>query len=208
VPPEVESAYAALLSSFIEALWSLVDPHEMTIEPEAVEMLVDLQDEIEPRLVKDGDLRPLGGFAGKIVGSAARYATLHHLGWYGPKGLLQPVTVGSVYRGIMLARYTIEHYRYVMAATGFVTEIAIAERIIRWCHRDQRSEFKRRDVQRELGIPRVGSWRGRYGCWKTTATSSHSASSGQHGLVATHRTLTLSTQRCGGRILSILSGAM
>jgi hypothetical protein len=38
----------------------------MKIDPDAVEMLLDFQDEIEPRLAKDGDLRPLGGFAGKI----------------------------------------------------------------------------------------------------------------------------------------------
>jgi Protein of unknown function (DUF3987) len=94
-------------------------------------MLLDFQDEIEPRLAKDGDLRPLGGFTGKIVGSAARFAALHHLGWCGPQGLLLPITVGSVARGIKLAQYTIEHYRYVMAATGFVTEIAIADRIVR-----------------------------------------------------------------------------
>jgi hypothetical protein len=101
------------------------------------------------------DLRPLGGFAGKIVGSAARFAALHHLGWYRLDGLVQPITVGSVTRGIMLAQYTIEHYRYVMAATGFITEIAIANRINQWCQRGQRSEFSRRDAQRELSISRV-----------------------------------------------------
>jgi hypothetical protein len=42
-----------------------------------------------------------------------------------------------------------------MAATGFVIEIAIAERIIRWCHRGQRSEFTRRQAQRDLRISRV-----------------------------------------------------
>jgi len=127
----------------------------MRIDPDAVEMLLDFQDTIEPRLAKDGDLRPLGGFAGKIVGSAARFAVLHHLGWYGPQGLVLPISVGSVVRGIKLAHYAIEHYRYVMAATGFVTEIAIADRIVGWCHRDQRSEFTRREAQRELGIARV-----------------------------------------------------
>jgi hypothetical protein len=34
----------------------LGDPHEMTIDPDAVEMLQDFQDQIEPRLAKDGDL--------------------------------------------------------------------------------------------------------------------------------------------------------
>jgi hypothetical protein len=102
----------------------------------------------------------LGGFAGKIVGSAARFAALHHLGWYGPAGLMLPVNGGSVACGIKLARYAIEHYRYVMAATGFITEIAIADRIVRWCHRGQRSEFSRRDAQRELGISRVEDMEG------------------------------------------------
>jgi replicative DNA helicase len=160
VPMEVESAYAALLSSFVSALWPLVDPHEMKIDPDAVGMLLDFQDTIEPRLAKDGDLRPLGGFAGKIVGSAARFAALHHVGWYGPQGLVLPINDASVARGIMLALYAIEHYRYVMAATGFVTEIAIAQRIVRWCHRDQRSEFTRRQAQRELRISRVEEMEG------------------------------------------------
>ena len=62
--------------------------------------------------------------------------------------------------GIKLARYAIEHYRYVMAATGFVTEIAIADRIVQWCHRGQRSEFSRRDAQRDLRISRVEEMEG------------------------------------------------
>ena len=132
----------------------------MNIDPEAVAMLLNFQDEIEPRLAKDGDLRPLGVFAGKIVGTAARFAALHHLGWYGPSGLRLPITVGSVAYGIKLAQYAIEHYRYVMAATGFVTEIAIADRIVRWCHRDQRSEFTRREAQRDLRISRVEDMEG------------------------------------------------
>jgi hypothetical protein len=37
VPTAVQSAYCALLSSFVNALWSQVDPHEMNIEPDAVE---------------------------------------------------------------------------------------------------------------------------------------------------------------------------
>jgi len=161
VPAEVQSAYAALLSSFVNALWPLVDPHEMKIDPDAVEMLLDFQDKIEPRLAKDGDLRPLGGFAGKIVRSGARFAALHHLGWYGPAwGLQTPINVGSVASGIKLAQYAIEHYRYVMAATGFVTAIAIADRIVRWCHRDQRSEFTRRQAQRELRSHGWRRWRG------------------------------------------------
>jgi hypothetical protein len=47
-----------------------------------------------------------------------------------------------------------------MAATGFVTEIAIADRIVRWCHRDQPSEFTRRGAQRELRISRVDDMKG------------------------------------------------
>jgi hypothetical protein len=83
---------------------------------------------------------------------------------------VQPITVGSVARGIKLARYAIEHYRYVMAATGFVTEIAIAERIVRWRQRDQRSEFTRGQAQRDLASHGWRRWRGRCDCWRTTAT--------------------------------------
>jgi hypothetical protein len=57
VPTAVQSAYGELLSSFVNALWSQVDPHEMTIEPDAVEMLLDFQDKIEPRLAKDSRAR-------------------------------------------------------------------------------------------------------------------------------------------------------
>ena len=71
-----------------------------------------------------------------------------------------PINVGSVDRGIKLAQYTIEHYRYVMAATGFVTKIAIADRIVRWCQRDQRPEFTRRQAQREPRISRVEEMEG------------------------------------------------
>ena len=155
VPEAIEMAYTSMLGSFVQTLWPLVDSEELKMEPAAVERLLLFAESIEPRLARDGDLRPLGGFAGKIVGAAARYATLHHLGWYGPAGLNIPVNEGSVAKGIAMAEYTVDHYRYVMAATGFVAEIAIADRIIRWLKRDQRSEFKRRDVQKSLRIERV-----------------------------------------------------
>lgn len=155
VPEHVEMAYSSMLASFVQTLWPLVDSEELKMEPAAVERLLLFAELIEPRLARDGDLRPLGGFAGKIVGAAARYATLHHLGWYGTAGLNIPINEGSVAAGILMAEYTVDHYRYVMAATGFVADIAIADRIIRWAKRDQRSEFKRRDVQKSLRIERV-----------------------------------------------------
>jgi hypothetical protein len=187
VPTEVQSAYAALLSSFVNALWSLVEPYEMNIDPEAVAMLLHFQDEIEPRLAKDGDLRPLGGFAGKIVGSAARFAALHHLGWYGLQGLALPITAGSVDCGIKLARYAIEHYRYVMAATGFVTEIAIADRSSGGAT-ETSGRSSPGERHRETSASRGSrTLRGRCDCWRTTATSSRSEYSTLRAPDASHQ---------------------
>jgi replicative DNA helicase len=65
VPTEVQSRYAALLSSFVNLLWLLVHPYEMNIDPDALEMLRDFQDEIEPR-------RPRTVIFGRWAGSRAR----------------------------------------------------------------------------------------------------------------------------------------
>jgi hypothetical protein len=54
VPAEVQAAYAARLSSFVNERWSQVDPHEMTIDPDAVEMLLDFHH----RLRGEHDLPP------------------------------------------------------------------------------------------------------------------------------------------------------
>ena len=93
------------------SLWPLVDPHEMTIDPDAVEILLDFQDEIEP-----GGVTEISGR--NSAGGRPRESS----------------------RTVISGR------------CGFVTEIAIADRIVRWCHRDQRSEFSRREAQRELGF--------------------------------------------------------
>ena len=105
-----------------------------------------------------------------------------------------PINVGSVTSGIKLAQYTIEHYRYVMAATGFVTEIAIADRIVRWCHRDQRSEFTRRQAQRP---PHLAS--GRAGGATTTAGGQRLRKVGRSPARGTHRTQTIRHVPCEPR---------
>lgn len=152
IEPSVVAAYDARLRDLAGNLWRQPDPVDVTFEDAARKRLLDFMAEIEPMLRPDGELRELGGFAGKLVGAAARYAVLHHLGHYGAAGLTIPVHEHSVARGIAIARYSIEHYRYATRANGWRPELELAQRILRWCRDGSRSEFSRRDVQNGLGV--------------------------------------------------------
>jgi hypothetical protein len=152
VPESVALAYGGLVVSLVRSLWDASLPVFLDVDRPGYKRLLDFAHEVEAQLDSDGDLRPLGGFAGKLVGAAARYAALHHIGWYGVAGLQQPVGEYSVYHGIEIARYSIEHYRYAVRASGWVTETATADRILGWIKRKSVQRFSGRDVQRTLAL--------------------------------------------------------
>lgn len=80
----------------------------LRFDPDVQTDIVDLLEEIEPRLGPGGDLEPLHGWGGKLVGAIARIATLLQLVEHaGSTGVRRT----AVRRAMQLVDYLIEHAR-------------------------------------------------------------------------------------------------
>lgn len=149
---DVESAYHGLLTGLVTALWDEPEPLVLRPDRAAYQALMEYHDQVEARLVPDGDLRPLEGFAGKLVGAAARYAALHHLAHYGVSGLHLPVTAASVSWGIQIATWATEHHRFAVTGMGLVGNTADAERVLAWLKRTGLIEVTTREAQKAAHV--------------------------------------------------------
>lgn len=151
----VIAQYRALLMNFVTTLWVEPQPRLLRPDREAYQALMSYHDHVESRLGPEGDLRPLEGYAGKLVGAAARYAALHHLAWYGVAGLNYPVTAASVSWGIEIATWATEHHRFAVAELGLTGNALDGQRVLTWLTRLATSEVTTRQVQRETNLPTV-----------------------------------------------------
>jgi hypothetical protein len=129
----VKHAYATLLASYVSGLWNAEGSYTLTLSEDASTVLGLFDHEVEVRLRAQGDLRHLGGFGNKLVGQSTRYAAIHHLATYGITGAFShPVGADSMAWGVAVAEWSVEHYRYAVAAAGETGDLSDAERVLRW----------------------------------------------------------------------------
>jgi hypothetical protein len=146
-----KAAFTGLITAYAVTLWSAAT-QTIRMSEEAREAILAYQDSCEERLRPGGDLRAMNGFGGKLVGSVARLAALHHLAHYGPAaGFAMPVHENSVQWAISVAEWSLEHYRYAVGQVGEVGSVSDAERVLNWLrNRTRRTAIvAQRDVQRE-----------------------------------------------------------
>lgn len=112
------------------------------------------EDEIEPRLGKDGDLYAIQGWGSKLAGAVARLAGVLHMARYGPDGLDRPVSSDTMAAAVALGRYFIPHTKAAFTIMGADQRLAVARRILAWAARHKKTRFKERDCW--LGVRRQG----------------------------------------------------
>lgn len=117
-PPPVPIGLGLAWRGIVERVASLPDrrddatgelqPRLLSIEPEALVVLLDYAREIEPRLGPEDDLRSYSDWVGKHVGTCARIAGLLHLAdAVGNED--RPIPVETVRRAIALGRVLVAH---------------------------------------------------------------------------------------------------
>ncbi len=155
VSAESTLAYAGLLRSFIERLWTESEPQTVTLALDAYHRIKRYQADCEVRFRPGGDLEVVKDFGGKLVGQAARLSAVHHLATHGGAGLSLPVGLPAVEWAVAAAEWSLAHYTYAVGAAGLVADLADAERVLHWLQRrtGDRPRLSERDFQTGTRLP-------------------------------------------------------
>jgi hypothetical protein len=123
------------------------DPTVLVLDPEAGELLLGFEGDLEPRLAAgSGDLAHLAGWAAKLAGATCRLAALLHLAGHLRNGWNRPISGSTLASAIRLADYLIEHARAVFDLMGADPRLDDARWLLDWIGRTNRTQFTRRDA--------------------------------------------------------------
>jgi replicative DNA helicase len=151
VLPAVADRYALELQALAASLTSSGsdDPTVLTLDPQAGELLLGFERDLEPRLAAgSGDLAHLAGWAAKLAGASCRLAALLHLASHLRDGWVQPISADTFTAAIRLADYLIEHAWAVFDLMGADPRVEDARWLLDWITRANRTQFSRRDAHR------------------------------------------------------------
>jgi hypothetical protein len=149
VPPEVADRYALELHALAASLTTPAsdDPTVLVLDPEAGELLLGFEGDLEPRLAAgSGDLAHLAGWAAKLAGATCRLAALLHLAGHLRNGWNRPISASTLASAIRLAGYLVEHARAVFDLMGADPRVDDARWLLDWIGRTNRTQFSRRDA--------------------------------------------------------------
>jgi hypothetical protein len=129
------------------------DPTVLTLDPQAGELLLAFERDLEPRLAAgSGDLAHLAGWAAKLAGATCRLAALLHVASHLRGGWAQPISATTLTAAIRLADYLVEHARAVFDLMGADPRVDDARWLLDWISRSNRTQFSRRDAH--VAVPR------------------------------------------------------
>jgi replicative DNA helicase len=128
-------------------------PTILTLEPDAGELLLDFERDLEPRLAPaTGDLAHLADWAAKLTGATCRIAGLLHLATHLRDGWARPIDTKTFSGAIGLAGYLVEHALAVFDLMGADPRVDDARWLLDWIQRTGREQFTRRDAH--MAAPR------------------------------------------------------
>jgi hypothetical protein len=150
VPKVVADRYALELHALAASLGAPAGdngPAVLTLDPQAGELLLAYERDLEPRLAADrGDLAHLVGWAAKLAGATCRLAALLHLASHLRDGWAQPISPDTLAGAIQLADYLIVHARAVFDLMGTDPQLDDARWLLDWISRTGQAQFTRRDA--------------------------------------------------------------
>jgi replicative DNA helicase len=149
VPQAVGDRYALELQALAASLTTAAndDPTVLTLDPQADELLLGFERDLEPRLAADsGDLAHLAGWAAKLAGATCRLAGLLHLAGHLRDGWARPISPDTFTGALRLAGYLVEHARAVFDLMGADPRVEDARWLLDWIDRSNQVQFSRRDA--------------------------------------------------------------
>jgi hypothetical protein len=135
------------LAASLSALARDDGPALLALDPQATELLLAFERDLEPRLAAgSGDLAHLAGWAAKLAGATCRLAGLLHLAGHLRDGWNRPISADTFAGAIQLAGYLVEHARAVFDLMGADPRVDDARWLLDWIARTGQAQFTRRDA--------------------------------------------------------------
>ncbi|NYH78199.1 hypothetical protein FHR84_001521 [Actinopolyspora biskrensis] len=149
VPENIATTYDEHLRGLVHTLHAWTDPAVLAFTPEANQILVELHNEIEPKLdPQRGEWAHIGDWAGKQIGQTVRLASLLHLAAHPSEPWTIPVAADTVKRARRLARYFTAHALAVFDRLGADPDLEAARILLDWIQRTGPESFTKREAHR------------------------------------------------------------
>jgi len=129
------------------------DPAKLLIAPDAADMLLAYEADLEPRLGPSGDLGVVADWGSKAAGQTIRLAALLHL-TKGKAALFERINAATMRDAIALIGYYTEHAKSAFVAMGTDQVTVDAQFVLDHLQRDGVTEFTVRDLHVKLGTNR------------------------------------------------------
>lgn len=153
VPEEVAQAYSSLIRRLYDDLGDSISPNNpatLVLHPNAKEMFLDWQEEVERMLGEDGQLESITDWGGKLCGFTARVAAVLHLIQV-RVDLSKPVTCKSIESAIAISRWAIPHARAAFGLLGADDgAMEDAERVLKWLKSQNAIQTSRNIVHQQF----------------------------------------------------------
>ncbi|MGW4400659.1 YfjI family protein [Amycolatopsis nivea] len=131
VPADVAAAYHETLLSVAHQLYGFEDRVSLTFSPAADDLMVEIQEEIEPKLdPATGEWAHIADWAGKLAGQTARIAGLLHLAEHPLNPWNTHVSDTTVANAWCIARYYAAHAQATLEQIGADDTVRNAKTIL------------------------------------------------------------------------------
>jgi replicative DNA helicase len=146
VPEQTRRAYETRLSLLVRALYDLPEAVTLPFSGPADQAVLQLQEDIEPKLRPDGALSHVDDWAGKYVGHVARLAGLLHLAEHATGRWGQPVTAETLGRAAAIGEYYTAHALAAFDLMGTEPAVDDARTVLDWLASTKRRSFKAHEL--------------------------------------------------------------
>ena len=151
VHPDVSGAYVLNVGVLVRSFAEWTDPAVFRLAPGALEMLLQAQEALEPRLAPHGgDLGHITEWGGKLTGTTARIAALLHAAVHLQDAYKPPIGEDTMARALAAGEYFTAHALAVFGFMGADPAVEDAKAVHAWIKRNRELRFTQRDVHRAL----------------------------------------------------------
>jgi replicative DNA helicase len=145
IAEDVRTTYAATVRALAATLAEWTDPAVLVLSPEAGEVILQAERDLEPRLAEHtGDLAGIVDWASKLIGAVVRIAGLLHLAGDVERGWSTPISADTAGRALRIGHYFTAHALATFDAMGADPQVADARVVLAWLERTKPQEFTKR----------------------------------------------------------------
>jgi replicative DNA helicase len=146
VPHAVRSAYRERVGELVGSIWTLDERAVLTLTPDAAELVIRAEMEMEPRLRDDGDLHAVVDWASKLIGATVRIAGILHVAEHVRDNWRKPIDADTMNAAIQIGRYFTAHALAAFDLMGSDPVTEGANAILAWIERTHASSFTKREL--------------------------------------------------------------